>query len=179
MAQRAIRLWRLARQGFRQAKLSRLTGFLPGAKRAGGLARRTNPRPQIKQSLGEIARPGVGSLIGQKTLRQRIKPGFGTGQRFLHRENPRGDAFHIAIQRHYGRIECNGGDGRGGIGANAGQGGKTLNRRRETAHPHHLPRRCMQVARPRIIAKPGPFSGHIFPRRVRQSGQIREARQKT
>lgn len=179
MARWAFGLWRLARQRFRQAKFSRLARFLPGTKRTGRFARRANPRPQIKQSLSKIARPGAGGLIGQKTLRQRIKPWLGGGQRFLHRENPRGDALHIAIQRHHGRIEGNGGDGGSGIGAYAGQGGQAFPRFRKATQSLNLPRRRMQVARPRVIAKPGPFRRHIPPGRLSQSGQIGEARQKT
>lgn len=179
MARWTLRLWRLARQGLSQAKLLRLTCLAPRAKPAGWLAGGAYPRPQIKQRLREVTRPGAGGLIGQKTLRQCIKPGLGGGQGFLHREDPRGDAFDIAIKGHNGRVESNGGDSGSGIRANAGQGGQTLPRFGKSAQSEDLSCRRMQVTRAGVIAKPGPFGGHIFPRRPSQGSQIREARQKT
>ena len=89
------------------------------------------------------------------------------GKRLRDGEKPRDHALDIAVHRGRRRIECNRGDGGGGVVADAGKRAqRRLARGKFSAVLlDHGARASMQVARPGIVAEPRPGLEHLFERR--------------
>ncbi|APH62764.1 Hypothetical protein GbCGDNIH8_8668 [Granulibacter bethesdensis] len=140
----------------------------PRAERAGGIERRTDRRPKIEQSLREIGRLFHRRRIGPQLRGLRCNQRSGLRQRRLNGEQAAGDALHIAIHRHCGNTERDRTHRRGGIHANPGQAPQSLDIFRKGPHPGNPARAGQQIARPRVITKPGPGGHHRF---IRGCGQ--------
>lgn len=148
---------RLARQGggdpFTQSRAVRAPRAQGAGRRAGG----AYPRAKVEQGLCEIRWAAMrhGIIIQPRRLRRDGGPGAGQG--IGHGEKPRRDPFDIAIDGNDGPPERDCRDGRRRIGTDARQGTQALHRVGEpAAHVRHPAGAGMQVARPRVIAKPGP-----------------------
>jgi hypothetical protein len=88
---------------------------------------------------------------------KRMQLRLGAGQRVVDREHTRHDPLHIAVHHHGAAAEGDGGDRRGGIGADAGQFQEfRLRIGIAAARRRQLPRAAMQVARPRVVSQPLP-----------------------
>ena len=150
--------------------------FVPGTQRAGRRLRRADGGAEIHHGLGEIA----GAPWRRQSARQPGNFRLRRRQRRVDRIKPRDDALDIAVDRRRRRIERDGGDGGGGIGADAGQSAKTLFARGElTAVPlDHDAGASVQIAGAGVIAEAGPGLEHVVERRRRQRPEIGPARQK-
>ncbi len=86
------------------------------------------------------------------------------GQGLIDGKEAGGDALHIAVHRHDGHVKGDGGNGGGGIGANAGQGAqlRRILRKAAVMDLNHKAGAGMQVAGTGVIAEAGPFREHIL-----------------
>ena len=156
---RPYRLRRAARQVFRQ---SLFEGDARRAQRttpAGGLLRPAHTRAQIHQSLRVIAGPDA----GRQFRRQRTDALPRRRQCFGDAEQPGDDPFHIAIHHRRRPVEGDGGDGGGGVGADAGKCLEFLCGFGEVSGEVSAYRlgASLQVAGAGVIAKPLPGVQHI------------------
>src|SRR6202034_440808 len=98
----------------------------------------------------------------------------------IDRIKPRDDALDIAVDRRPRSVECDGRDGRRGIGADAWQIAKALFARRYLTVMllDYDAGASMQITGTGVIAEAGPGFEHIVERRRRQRPYIGPARQK-
>ena len=115
VTRRTDRLRRSLGQPFRDARARRRAVFGQRAAPAVGRTGRADGRAEIHHRLGVVARPPV----GREPVGEPVERGLRAGQRILHREEPRDDAFHVAVDDGGAAVERDRGDGGGGIGADA------------------------------------------------------------
>ena len=103
---------------------------------------------------------------------------FGGRLRCFDTKEPGNNPFDIAVHDGCGCVMGNGDNGGGSVRADARQGQQCLARFGKAAGvvAHDHAGAFQQIARPRIIAKPGPFAHHLGIIRRRQRSDIRPAR---
>ena len=160
----------LARKHLRIARTPCRAGLRPGTQHAGRLFRRANARPEIHQSLREIACPPR----RQKALGEPPNLRLGGRQLRFHGKQARDHAFSIAVDRGRSRPESDGCDRGCAVGADAGQRTKLGFALREVSPMalDHCLRAGVQIARPRVVAKSRPQLEHIFERRARKNAHV-------
>ncbi len=166
-------LRRLARKRLRIAAQPRRAIRHPGAERAGRLHRRADGGAEVHQRLREIA----GARVGHERMRQPLNLRLGRRQFLLDREQPRHHPLDIAVDRHRAGIEGDRRNRRRGVAPDAGQRDQLSLGAGKAAAFRHRDRAGMQVARPRVVAEPGPEPQHVVERRRRERIDIRPARE--
>ena len=90
----------------------------PGADAAGGRARGADRRAEVHHRLRVVARAAPRASVAAASARRR---GFAAGSGVLDGEEPRHHPLDVAVDHHRRPVEGDGGDGGGGVGADAGQ----------------------------------------------------------
>ena len=155
-----------------------------GAQRAIGAARpaaRAQRGAQVHQALG-VGGDGGLIAIGQQVLRALPERAFDrrcVGPTF-DTEMAREHALHIAVEDRGACAEGEGGDGRRGRAADAGQLREQVGVAREMAavFGHQALRAGVQIARPAVIAKAAPQGEHFVDRGCGQGGEGRKTLEK-
>ncbi len=170
-----LALFRLARKHLGVAARPRRAVLGPRTQRAGRLLRGAERGAEIHHRLGEVARAPRRRELGGELPDLRLR----AGQFVLDREQPRHDALDVAVDRRRARVERDRRDRGRRVGPDARQRGERrlgLGELPAVALRHIFGAR-VQMARPRVVAEPGPRLENVVERRARERLDARKARE--
>ncbi len=125
---------------------------ISGQSAQAGFAGRADGCAKVHHGLGMVAGPCAGVRVAARLASVGLDRAAG-----FHREEARDDTLDIAIDHGGGFVEGDGGNGCGGVGANAGKSQKTVASGGKAAVRGNGAGAFQEVAGAGVIAEPGPF----------------------